>query len=168
VPKTVIHTDDLPQWAVRKEKVPHSYLDRLTDAVHPSPDGKGLISVEEIMMRQHFDAAINNKAKAMNWLLRKIIAENAAELAAFHKRPSVSIEGVDYFQPLAPVLALLGCVTVNEPTEGSKEPATIELAAWFAEALKDRSPPEKLAPVMTWLDAGGEQKPRIRDRDRHD
>lgn len=166
--KIIIHTDDLPRWAVRKEKIPRSYLDHLSDAVHPSPDGKGMISAEEIMIRQQFDAALKNNPRAMKWLLRKIIAENAAELAAFHKRPSVIIDGVDYFQPLAPVLALLGCAAVKEPEEGSKDPSTVTFAAWFVEALEKRCPPEKLAHVKVWLEAGGEQKPRVRDRDRGD
>lgn len=166
--KTIIHTDDLPRWAVRKEKIPRSYLDHLTEAVHPSPDGKGMISAEEIMIRQQFAAALKNNSTAMKWLLRKIIAENAAELAAFHKRPSVLIDGVDYFQPLAPVLALLGCVTIQEPAEEGEAPATIEFAPWFVEALEERCPPEKLTHVRVWLEAGGEQKPRVRDRDRGD
>jgi hypothetical protein len=166
--KIEIHTDDLPRWAVRKQKVPRSYLDHLTEAVHRYPDGKGMISAKEIMIRQQFDAALKNNSTAMTWLLRKIIDENDAELAAFPKRPSVVIEGVRYFQPLGPVLALLGHITVKEPEEGSEGHETIELSDWFAKMLKERIPPEKLAPVDGWLAAGGEQKPRIRDFDRGD
>ena len=58
MPKTVIHTDDLPQWAVRKEKLPYSYLDHLAEAAHPSPDGKGMISLEEITMRQQWGGCV--------------------------------------------------------------------------------------------------------------
>lgn len=168
MPKIIIHTDDLPQWAIQKQKLPRSYLDHLAEAVHVSPDGKGMISAEEIMMRQHFDAAIKCNVKAMNWLLRKIINDNAAELSASGKHPQVRIEGVHYFQPLAPVLALLGCITIQEPDPGTTDAQAIKLAPWFAKALHDRCRADKLEPVTSWLDAGGQQKPRVRDRDRFD
>ena len=168
MPKTVIHTDDLPQWAVRKQKLPYSYLDHLAEAVHPSPDGKGMVSLEEIMMRQQFDAAIKGKSKAMDWLLRKIIDENAAELAAFDKRPIVHINGVHNFQPLAPVLAILGCATVHEAEQGTDGTERIELDPWFSAELERRCPAEKLKPVKDWLEAGGQQKPRNPDPDRCD
>lgn len=166
--RIVIHTDDLPQWALRTEKLPHSYLDQLKEPLHPSPDGKGMISAEEIMMQQQFDAALKGNATAMKGLLRMIIAENGDELAACKKHPWVRIEGVVYYQPLAPVLALLGCATVKEPEVDGEGPSTIELAPWFAQALEDRTPPEKLARVKAWLDAGGKQKPRIRNCDSDD
>lgn len=168
MPKTVIHTDDLPHWAVRKEKLPYSYLDHLAEAVHPSADGTRMISLEEVMMRQQFDAAIRGKSKAITFLLRKIIDENGAELAACRKRPVVQVEGVHYFQPLAPILALLGCVTIRGVKGSTENPEQIELGPWFEAELHDRCQAEKLKPVKAWLKSGGVQKPRIRERDRHD
>ena len=175
--KTVVHTDDLPGWAVLKSKLPHAYLGHLREAVYPSPDGKGMASIEDIMLRQHFEAMLTGNAKARDWLLRKIIKDNEAVLRASPKRPQVTIEGVRYFQPLAPVLALLGCITVHEPEECDMtsstiecdtKPSTIEFAPSFLDTLKQYCPAEKLAPVTAWLDAGGQQKPRIRDRDQFD
>lgn len=175
--KTVIHTDDLPGWAVVKSKLPGSYLGHLRDAVHPSSDGKGMVSIEDIIMRQHFEAMLTGNVKARDWLLRKIIKDNEAVLEASRKRPQVTIEGVRYFQPLARVLALLGCITVHEPKEDNTTsstlgcdttPSTIVFADWFLDDLKQHCPADKLAPVMAWLDAGGEQQPRIRDRDQFD
>lgn len=166
--KIVIHTDDLPKWAVRKQKLPYSYLDHLLEAAHPSRDGKRMISLEEVMMRQHFDAAIKGNSKAIGWLLRKIIGENAAELATCESRPFVQIQGSHNFHPLAPVLATLGCITVRKPKQGAGGVERIELAPWFEAALERRCPVEKLKPVKAWLEAGGEQKPRNPDPDRCD
>ena len=164
--KTVIHTDDLPRWAVRKSKLPHSYLGHLREAVFPSPDGKGMVSIEDIMLRQHFEAMLTGSAKARDWLLRNIIEENEAVLEASPKKLTVTIDGVVQFQPLGPVMALLGYITVHEPEDASsEEPPTITFSTWFLDALKQRCPAEKLAPVMAWLDAGGKQKPRLGRRD---
>ena len=166
--KIVVHTDDLPDWAVHKEKVSHSYLDFLTEAVHPSPDGGGLVSFEDIMMRQQFNAALKGKSKAMTWLLRKIIKENADDLAACRAHPHVRIDGIHSFQPLSPVLEMLGCATVIQAEEDAGGTSRSELAPWFSEELERRCPARKLEPVKAWLDAGGEQRPRIHERDRHD
>ena len=167
MPKVEVHTDDLPRWAVRKEKVPHSLLGYLREPVLPSPDGK-MVSIEDIMMRQHFEAMLTGNAKARDWLLRKITKENQSALEASSKHPRVTIEGVVYLQPLAPVLALLGCIAVHEPEDTSKEPPSITLSPWFRDTLERHCSADKLAPVIAWLDAGGQQKPRIRDRDQYD
>jgi hypothetical protein len=168
MPKRLIHTNDLPAWAVRKEKLPQSYLGFLREAAYPSPDGKGMISLEDRMLRQHWDAMLTGSSKARDWLLREVIKHNKAVLAAAPEQPRVAIDGVHYFQPLGPVLEILGCVKVSDPEEGSEALATIALSPWFLEALQKRCRAEKLAPVLAWQDAGGQQTPRIRDRDRFD
>ena len=37
MPKIVVHTDDLPDWSVRKEKLPPTYLGFLRDLPIPLP-----------------------------------------------------------------------------------------------------------------------------------
>ena len=46
------------------------------------------------MLRQHWDEMVNGNAKALHWLLRKVIAENNAVLKAAPARPSVVINGI--------------------------------------------------------------------------
>lgn len=167
MPKTIVHTDDLPAWAVRKSKMPQSYLGFLTEAVHTSPDGKGLVSLEDLMLRQHWDAMLMGNAKARDWLLREIIADNKAVLEAGPKKQSVTIDGIHHFQPLAPVLEILGCVTVTHPEDDSDAPATVALAPWFVDELHKRCPVDRLAPVLEWQESGGKQTPRV-NRDGHD
>jgi len=155
--KIEIHTDDLPRWAVRKEKVPRSYLDCLTEAVYPAPDGKGMISAEEIMVRQQFDAALKNNSTAMTWLLRKIIAENDAKLAAFDERPAVVIEGVHYFYPLAPVLAILVGSGSQNAGQGPAGGSGLEEHDW-PEAAADG--PDGIGGVHDQVGAGAAPKRR--------
>lgn len=167
MPKKIVHTDDLPHWAVCKQKVPHSYLGFLKEHAYPSPDGKGLVSLEDRMLRQQWDAMLTGSAKARDWLLRKVIKDNQSVLAAAPEHPNVTIDAVHYFQPLGPVLEILGCATVENPEAGDKAPSTIVLLPWFLEQLRKRCRTDKLAPVLAWQDAGGKQVPRI-NRDRHD
>lgn len=166
--KRLIHIDDLPPWAVRKEKLPQTYLGFLREAAYPSPDGKGMMSLEDRMLRQQWDAMLTGSAKARDWLLREVIKHNKAVLAAAPEQPHVAIDGVHYFQPLGPVLEILGCAKVCDPEERDEAPSTIALLPWFLEALQKRCRADNLSPVLAWLDAGGHQTPRIRDRDRCD
>jgi hypothetical protein len=165
--KIEIHFDDLPHSAVRKQKLPATLLGFLREAVHPSPDGKGLVSLEDQMMRQQWDAMLGGSATAMNWLLREVIRDNQPVLAAAAERPPyVVIDGIHHFQPLAPVLEILGCVSVAGPEDGSEGPSAVKLCPWFVDFLQKRCRPDKLAPVLAWQDAGGQQVPRInRDLD---
>jgi hypothetical protein len=164
--KIVVHTDDLPDWAVRKQKLPATSLGFLREAAFPSPDGKGMESFEDKMLRQHWDEMVNGNAKARDWLLRLVIADNKKVLAAAPERPSVLINGIVNYQPLAPVLELLGCITVNNPADGDNGPPTIEPMPWFTDELHQRCHPDKLAHVLAWLKAGGRQAPRVnRDLD---
>ena len=50
MPKVEVHTDDLPRWAVRKEKVPHSLLGYLRE---PRPS---VPRWEDGFDRRHHDA----------------------------------------------------------------------------------------------------------------
>lgn len=167
MPKIEVHTDDLPQWAVRKERLPETYLGFLREEAFPSPDGKTMLSFEDQMLRQHWEGMLAGSAKARDWLLRKVMEENAALLAAAPEQPRVTIDAIHNFQPLAPVLEILGCVAVNHPDDASEKVSTISLSAWFVQAVHERCHPNKLAPVLAWLDAGGQQTPRI-NRDLHD
>lgn len=165
--KIIVHTDDLPSWAVRKSKMPQPYLGFLTEPAYPSPDGKGLVSLEELMLRQHWDAMLSGNAKARDWLLRQIIADNNAVLEASPKKQTVTIDGIHNFQPLGPVMEILGIATVTQPDNDSDMLATVELAGWFVEQLQKRCPPHKLEPILEWQNDGGRQTPRI-NRDGHE
>jgi hypothetical protein len=165
--KIEIHFDDLPNWAVSKKELPPTLLGFLREAVHPSPDGKGLVSLEDRMMRQHWEAMLGGSTTALNWLLRKVIKDNEAVLAAADERPFVLIDGIHKFQPLGPVLEILGCAAVNDQEDGSDAPSNVTLSPWFVEELHKRCRPDKLAPALAWQDAGGRQAPRI-NRDRED
>jgi hypothetical protein len=123
-------------------------------------------SLEDRMLRQHWDAMVTGSAKARDWLLRKVIKDNNAVLAAAPERPRVVIDGIHNFQPLGPVLELLGWVTIDAPEDGSTAAPTITLSPEFLDQLDKRCRPDKLAPVLAWQDAGGQQTPRInRDLD---
>jgi hypothetical protein len=159
--KIEIHTDDLPDWAVRKQKLPSTYLGFLREAAYPCPNGEEMESLEDRMLRQHWDEMLKGNAKALQWLLREVIRHNQAVLAAADDRPTVVINGILNFQPLQPVLEILGCVTINDPQDGSQEPPTVALAPWFVEELHKRCRPDKLAPVLAWQEAGGQQSPRV-------
>lgn len=159
--KLEVHTDDLPSWAVQKQKLPETYLGFLREEAFPSPDGKGMISMEDRMLRQQWDAMLTGDAKARDWLLKKVMKENEAVLAAAPERPTVTLDAIHHFHPLGPVLEILGAATVHNPDEGSKTPLTISLAPWFLEELHKRCRPDKLAPVLGWQAKGGQQTPRI-------
>ncbi len=164
--KIVVHTDDLPNWALRKQKLPSTYLGFLREAAYPSPDGKKIETLEDRMLRQHWDEMLKGNAQARDWLLRKVMKDNDAVLAAAPKRPMVVIDGIHNFQPLAPVLELLGWVTVDTPEDANTAAPTITLSPEFLDQLDKRCRPDKLAPVLAWHDAGGQQTPRInRDLD---
>lgn len=165
--KLEVHTDDLPQWAVRKQKLPETYLGFLREEVFPSPDGKTMLSFEDRMLRQHWDGMLAGNATARDFLLSKVMDENAAVLAAAPERQHVTIDAIHNFQSLGPVLEILGCATVTHPDEGSDEPSKITLAPWFLENLREWCCLDKLEPVLAWQEAGGQQAPRI-NRDRHD
>ncbi len=163
-----IHTNDLPKWALRERKQPHSYLDFLGEPALDLGDGKGLISSEEAFLRRQYEAAVSSNRKAIEWLLKRVIAERAEQLKAADKRATVAIRGIPRLSPLAPVLVALGCISVDEPQGASKEPAQIRFATWFEDALKARIPEDKLALAKEWIAQGGYQKPGNPDRDRGD
>lgn len=167
MPKISVHTDDLPPWAIHKSKVPQPYLEFLTEAAHASPDGKGLLSLEDLMMRQHWDAMLNGNAKARDWLLREVIKENNALLEAGPKNQTVAINGIHHFQPLAPVLEILGFATVTRSEDDNETTTTVVLSDWFIEQLRERCDPKRLAPVLKWQADGGKQSPRC-NRDKCD
>lgn len=167
MPKLEVHTDDLPSWAVRKQKLPETYLGFLREEVFPSPDGKTMLSFEDKMLRQHWDGMLAFNATARDYLLRKVMEENAALLAAAPEQPRVTIDAIHSFQPLGPVLQILGCATVTDPDEGSDEPSRTTLVPWFLEKLRERCRPDRLSPVLAWQDDGGQQAPRT-DPDGHD
>lgn len=163
--KVIVHTDDLPEWAVKKWPYAHSYLDHLSEPVHPAPNGKGFISDEEIMLRQHVDAALKGKRGPMIWLLKRIAKDNETNVAAVDLAPQISIQGVPRIQPLAPVMAALGCIAVIEPEGEANEPTRVCWAPWFERALEMHCPPAKVELVRMWMECGGRQDPRRREED---
>jgi hypothetical protein len=158
----------LPKWAIHETRLPHSCLEFLDEPAFNPGDGKGLVSWKDLMLRRQYEAALKRNRKALAWLLKRIARERAAELTAADDRGMLTIQGVPRIQPLSPVMAVLGCITVAEPEPFSDQAPQIRFEPWFEKALAAHCRPESLALVAKWIGDGGYQEPPDPEPDRCD
>lgn len=136
----------------------------LRGAIMDPRDGHGARSWHDVIILQMFREAMKGDEAALVGLLHEIASDHQRSKKKRKTSPDNDLEWIEdqyAMRPLAPVMEVLGMITITNTVDehSGKAADRVTLTDWFAEfvSLLSEVDQQCLEEVRTWLNTGGHQ-----------